>query len=232
MTTRIRAVLFDMDGTLVHTAPDIASALNAALARNDLAPIDPAQIIDLIGKGSRVLARRAVALHGIDDADLASRVFDDYIAAYGEQIGRQGHAFAGAAECLRTLHERGIHVGVVTNALQRFAEATLTHYGLAKRLSVIVGGDRTSAQKPHPAPLLFACRTLGVEPKEALMVGDSINDVAAARAAGCSIVCVPHGYNEGLPPEELDCEIVPDLAAVVTWLDADAGPRLVPSSAA
>jgi len=228
---RPRAVLFDLDGTLVHTAPDIAAALNAALRANGLASIEPARIAELVGRGAHVLVKRAMAVVGSDDPALARRVFDDYVGAYAERIGREGHAFAGAAECLRELGARRMKLGVVTNALQRFAEATLAHYGLGKHLSVVVGGDRTAAPKPHPAALWFACRTMRVAPQEALMVGDSCNDVAAARAAGCHVVCVPHGYNEGRPPSELDCEIVPSLSALPGWLDArTARPR--PSNAA
>lgn len=227
-----RAVLFDMDGTLIHTAPDLAAGLNAALCKNGLAPIDEARITDLVGKGAPILVKRALSLQGVDDPALASTVLTDYANEYAKRIGHGGSAFPGAAECLRDLCERHIKLGVVTNALQRIAEATLAHYGLAKYLSIVVGGDRTAAPKPHPAPLWFACRILGVAPKEALMVGDSINDVTAARAAGCSVVCVPHGYNEGRPASELDCEIVPTLGAIPAWLDANTGPRLMPSSAA
>jgi phosphoglycolate phosphatase len=230
--TQFRAVLFDMDGTLVHTAPDIADGLNAALCKNGLSAIDPIRIADLVGKGGQILVKRALAVQGIDDAQLAASVFDDYVLEYAQCIGRRGHAFPGAADCLRELHERGIKLGVVSNALQRYAEATLAHYGLAKYLSIIVGGDRTAEPKPHPAPMWFACRTLGVAPKETLMVGDSVNDVGAARASGCSVICVPHGYNEGRPASELDCEIITGLDAVPAWLDANAGVRVMPSSAA
>jgi phosphoglycolate phosphatase len=219
--SRYRAVLFDMDGTLVHTAPDIASALNAALCTNGLAPFTPARIAELVGRGAHILVKRALSIHGIDDGRLAQCVFDDYALAYAERIGHQGHVFPGAQTCLRDLAECGIKLAVVTNALQRFAEQTLAHYGLKKYLGVIVGGDRCSAQKPHAAPLLFACRTLGVTPAEALMVGDSSVDVAAARAAGCGIVCVPHGYNEGHPSSDLDSEIIAGLDSLSAWLLCD-----------
>ena len=231
-TSRFRAVLFDMDGTLVHTVPDIANALNAALSSNGMQTMDVGKIADMVGKGARVLVKRALHARGIDDERLQAQVFADYVREYGERVGRDGCAFAGAAECLRGLHARQIKTGVVTNALQRFADATLTHYGLAKYLNLIIGGDRTAMPKPHPAPLWFACRTLRVEPRETLMVGDSANDVAAARAAGCSVVCVPHGYNEGRPVAELECEIVNDLAAVLAYVDQAAAPHRLPSSAA
>jgi len=229
---QFRAVLFDMDGTLVHTVPDIANALNAALCTNGLRTLDATKITDLVGKGARVLVKRALNAQGVDDERLQAQVFDDYVREYGACVGRDGRAFTGAIECLHGLRARRIKTGVVTNALQRFADATLAHYGLAKYLDVVIGGDRTAVPKPHPAPLWFACRTLRVEPRETLMVGDSANDVAAARAAGCSVVCVPHGYNEGRPVAELDCQIIETLGAVLTQVDACALPQQLPSSAA
>ena len=230
--SRFRAVLFDMDGTLVHTGPDIAAALNAALCKNGLPPLEEARIVDLVGKGAVILVKRALSLQNIDDAWLAASVFEDYNREYSARIGRGGYAFPGANECLRELHDRDIKLAVVTNALQRFAEATLAHYGLAKYFSTIVGGDRTAAPKPHPASLWFACRTLEVNTDETLMVGDSINDVAAARAAGCSVVCVPHGYNEGRSLADFQCEVISGLEAIPAWLDAHAGPSPVPSNTA
>jgi phosphoglycolate phosphatase len=232
-TFRFRAVLFDMDGTLVHTAPDIATALNLALCKNGIPTIDPLRIADLVGNGAQVLVKRALSVHGMGhDERLRAAVFEDYVRAYAERIGCDGRAFPGAIECLRTLRARGIRLGVVTNALQRFADATLAHYGLAKYLSIVIGGDRTVAPKPHPAALWFACRTLHVSPKETLMVGDSANDVAAATAAGCSVVCVPHGYNEGRSVAELDCQMIAALEDVPAWVDSIALPHLLPSSAA
>ncbi|MDR3387178.1 MAG: phosphoglycolate phosphatase [Rudaea sp.] len=229
---RFRAVLFDMDGTLVHTAPDIAAALNAALCKNGMRALAPAKIADLVGRGARVLIKRALGTQGLNDERLLAAVFDDYVREYATRIGSEGSAFAGAVECLRGLRARGVKTGVVTNALQRFADATLAHYGLAKYLDVVIGGDRTAMPKPHPALLWFACRTLRVEPRETLMVGDSVNDVAAARAAGCGVICVPHGYNEGRPVAELDCPIIETLAAVPDYVDQDTAPRQLPSSAA
>ncbi len=220
-----RAVLFDMDGTLVHTAPDIASALNAALDSNGLRTFDPADIVDLVGKGARILVSRAMAKQGVDNESRQAAVLVDYEREYGLRIGSRGHAFPGALECLRSLQARGIKTAVVTNALQRFAEATLALHGLTEHLDIIIGGDRALEPKPHPAALWLACRTLDVEPRETLMVGDSLNDVAAARAAGCSVVCVPHGYNEGRPTAELDCEIIENLAAVVTCVGAELAQR-------
>jgi phosphoglycolate phosphatase len=229
---RFRAVLFDMDGTLVDTVPDIASALNAALSTNGLNTLPVAKIADLVGKGARVLIKRALSAQGLDDDRVQATVFDDYVREYAERVGREGRKFPGAGECLRGLHKRQIKTAVVTNALQRFADATLSHYGLARHLNVVIGGDRTAMPKPHPAPLWFACRTLHVSPAETLMVGDSGTDVAAARAAGCSVVCVPYGYNEGRPVAELDCEIIDNLRQVLAYVDAGAAPRQLPSSAA
>jgi phosphoglycolate phosphatase len=228
-----RAVLFDMDGTLVDTAPDIAVALNQALSENGMPAIDPARIADFVGNGARVLVRRALSVYGRDhDERLRAAVFEDYVRKYAERIGCEGRAFPGAIECLRSLRARRIRLGVVTNALQRFADATLAHYGLARYLNIVIGSDRVTAPKPHPAPLWFACRTLHVVPKETLMVGDSANDVIAAGAAGCSVVCVPHGYNGGRPVAELDCQMIAALEDIPALVDNFASPRVLPSSAA
>ena len=98
------AVLFDLDGTLVHTAPDIAAALNAALCTNGLVVIDPAKIADLVGKGARILVKRALSTQGLDDERLLAAVFDDYVREYAARIGSDGSAFPGAIDCLRLDH--------------------------------------------------------------------------------------------------------------------------------
>jgi phosphoglycolate phosphatase len=223
---RIRAVLFDMDGTLIDTLPDIAAAVNDALANLGLRPLPEATIATLIGNGPRVLSRRALEAQDQLDAGDRERLVEPLLAGYAgnyaTQLGTLGRAYPGAIEALRELSRRGLSLGVVSNALQHLAEAVLARFGLAEYLQIIVGGDRVAAHKPHPQHLWHACAYLGVGANETLMVGDSVNDVSAARAAGCAIVCVPHGYDQGQPVHALGCDVLDDLAALPDWIDARA----------
>jgi phosphoglycolate phosphatase len=222
--TRIRAVLFDMDGTLVDTLPDIAAAVNAALVELKLHALDPARIATLIGNGPRILSRRALDAQESLGADQRERLveplLEGYARNYAVQAGTLGRIFPGTLEGLRELSAGGYKLGVVTNALQHLAETVLARFAIAPFLQVVIGGDRVVLHKPHPEPLWQACDTLGVAPHETLMVGDSINDVAAARAAGCEVVCVPHGYDQGQPVHELGCDVLVALTALPAWIAA------------
>lgn len=216
----LRVVMFDLDGTLVHTAPDIAIALNQALAAHALPAIDLARVRGYVGGGALVLVQRALAGLGRgDEPALQASVHRQYLEAYERQLATFSTPFAGAAESLRHLAAGGYKLAVVSNALQRFAERILQRNGLAHYLQLVVGGDRLRECKPHPAPLLYACDQLGALPAEALMVGDSINDVEAARAAGCGIVCVAHGYVGERPLGAADCDLIDSLALLPAWIE-------------
>jgi phosphoglycolate phosphatase len=221
---RFRAVLFDMDGTLVDTLPDIATAVNLGLAELGLETVEHARIATLIGNGPRVLSRGVLdaqpALTAVQRQDLVDQVLAAYARHYAAQAGTHGRVFPGAQDCLRELRERGLKVGVVTNALQHLAETVLTRFGLAPYLHSVVGGDRVSRHKPHPEPLWHACEEFQVAPEQTLMVGDSVTDVGAARAAGCDIVCVPHGYDQGRSIHDLGVDVIADLATLPAWIAA------------
>ena len=222
--SRIRAVLFDMDGTLVDTLPDIAAAVNAALVELKLHALDPLRIATLIGNGPRILSRRALdaqeSLTAEQRERLVEPLLEGYARNYAVQAGKLGRVFPGTIEGLRELSAGGYRLGVVTNALQHLAETVLTRFGIAPHLQVVIGGDRVARHKPHPEPLWQACSALDVAPHETLMVGDSINDVAAARAAGCEVVCLPHGYDQGQPVDELGCDVLAALTALPAWIIA------------
>jgi phosphoglycolate phosphatase len=222
---RFRAVLFDMDGTLVDTLPDIAAAVNKALVELGLMALDLQHIATLIGNGPRILSRRALEAQPALAAGQRDRFVEPLLAGYARhyetQAGMLGHVFPGTLEGLRELSERGLRLGVVTNALQRLAETVLTRFGIAPHLQLIIGGDRVTRPKPHPEPLWRACDHFGIDPQQALMVGDSVNDVAAARAAGCAVVCVPHGYDQGQPVSELGCDVLESLIALPAWIAAE-----------
>lgn len=216
----IRAVLFDLDGTLVHTAPDIGAALNASMLANGLAPVSETQVAAFIGRGGLVLAQRAIESQARHEPELALAVFDGYVEAYRTQLATLSRPLPGAARCLQELSARGLQLAVVTNALQRSAEAILVRYELSPHLQLIVGADRVSPGKPHPDPLWFACRTLGVQPHEAVMVGDSINDIEAADAAGCMAVGISGGYVGDRPLTHSDCPIIDTLAELPALLES------------
>jgi phosphoglycolate phosphatase len=224
----LEAVLFDLDGTLLDTAADIAEALNRALAEQGFPPIALSEVRRMIGRGSPMLIERAAASFGrvLDEAAKAAmleRFFHHY--GYLEESGEfKAQPYAGAAECLRALHEAGLRTAVVTNKHERFATGLLKALALSGWVDRVVGGDSCPLRKPDPGPLFFACEQLGVVPGRALMVGDSTNDVQAARGAGIPVICVPYGYNEGQDPRQLPCDAFIESLADLPGLLGGAAP--------
>lgn len=215
----LRGVLFDLDGTLLDTAADIALALNRALAERGVAPLPVADVAHMIGRGAPILIERAAKVRGIviDEAGRAE-ILERFFHHYGDLEHTDESAaepYPGAREALQTLGEAGLGIAVVTNKQFRFATGLLERLDLMRWVATVVGGDTCPRRKPDPQPLLFACQRLMLAPTEALMVGDSVNDVRAARGAAIPVVCVPYGYNEGQDPSTLDCDaLVPSLAAL------------------
>ena len=219
----VRAVLFDLDGTLLDTAADISVALNRALAEQRLTSLPAAEVRVLIGRGVPALIERAVAWLGAagessDTALLRQRFQFHYERIQCGEI--QTRVYPGVNAGLAELHRLGLRLAVVTNKPNKAAVGLLTRLGLSHWIDVVVGGDAGMHRKPHPQPLLSACEELEVRPAQALMVGDSLTDVLAARAAGLAVVCVPYGYNEGADPRALPCdafvESVDGLPALLT----------------
>ncbi len=216
-----RAVLFDLDGTLLDSAPDLAAAANAMLAELGLPARDPAVIATYIGKGIPKLVERTLtgSLDAVADPVLFARALPIYERYYAEESGRRSVPFPGVIEGLRALRDAGLPLACITNKAERFTLDLLRRTGLDGFFPVVVCGDTVARKKPDPEPVLTACARLNVRPADALMIGDSANDCQAARAAGCPVWCVPYGYNEGRPVETLDCDaIVPDLAAAARRL--------------
>lgn len=210
----LRAVLFDLDGTLFDTAADIALALNRALAEFGIEPAGQGPVRQMIGRGAAVLIERILASQGRTvDAVAQAAMLERFFHHYGEleELNEDtAEPFAGAATVLRAVHDAGLRTAVVTNKHHRFAEALLNRREVAAWVDIVVGGDTCARRKPDPEPLLFACESLKVRVEHALMVGDSINDVQAARSANMPVVCVSYGYNEGRDPRTLDCDALID----------------------
>jgi phosphoglycolate phosphatase len=207
-TARPRAVLFDLDGTLLDTAPDLAAAANATLAELGLPARDPAVIATYIGKGIPKLVERALAgsLDAAAEPALLARALPIYERHYAAESGKRSVPFPGVVEGLRALRGARVPLACITNKAERFTADLLRRTALHGFFDALVCGDTVARKKPDPAPVLAACARLGVAPRAALMIGDSANDVQAARAAGCPVWCVPYGYNEGRPAESLDCD--------------------------
>jgi phosphoglycolate phosphatase len=209
---QLRAVLFDLDGTLLDTAGDIAVALNRSLVDAGRAAVSAASVRHWVGRGAAALVRRALASRGeaADDAACDALV-ESFLGHYaglhatGESTAR---AYPGVAQALPALRGRGLRLAVVTNKQHSLAVDALAGAGLADWLDLVVGGDTCRRRKPDPEPLEHACRVLGLLPAQAVMVGDSMNDVTAARSAGMPVVCVPYGYREGRQLRELPCDQV------------------------
>jgi phosphoglycolate phosphatase len=221
----LRAVLFDLDGTLLDTVDAIAGALNLALAESLLAPLAVAQVREMIGRGAPLLIERALAQLGAPMGEAAQAVLLQRYLQHYECIeagaGHSARVYPGVRDCLQQLHRQRLRLAVVTNKHKHLACGLLKRLALSDWIEVLIGGDSCARRKPDPQPLQLACQALQVEPAEALMVGDSLNDVLAARAAGLAVVCVPYGYNEGNDPRALACDaLVETLAELPALLSA------------
>ena len=192
------AAIVDLDGTLVDTLGDFELALGATLADLGLPAVDRAFIARTVGRGSEHLLAATLAQAG-GDAGLLADAWARYQHHYGVVNGRAATVYPGVVAGLAAMRARGWRLACVTNKPVAFARALLAATGLAPSFDVVFGGDSFERRKPDPLPLLRTCEVLRSEPSRTLMVGDSSNDVQAARAAGCPVVLVGYGYNHGEP---------------------------------
>ena len=220
----IRGALIDLDGTLLDTARDLAAAANRMLAALGRPPRSTEEVGRYVGKGLARLVERCLTgeLEGRADPRLLERAVGIFSPAYEEESGRHCRVFDGVVEGLATLEKLGIRLACVTNKPERFTLPLLERMGLAAHFKAVVCADRLARTKPDPLPLQHACERLDLDPREALVVGDSENDVRAARAAGMPVVCVAYGYTEGMPVESLGADaVIPDLRALGELLRSD-----------
>ncbi|NKI36020.1 HAD-IA family hydrolase [Wenzhouxiangella sp. XN79A] len=187
----LRAVLFDLDGTLADTAPDLVGAVARLRARLGLAEIDLGHLPPLAGQGALALMAA-----GVPELDEAQREVwrSAYLEDYRAHCWDDSRPFDGVPDLLERLDAMGLKIGVVTNKLRALAEPLIRRAGWADRVAALVGGDDTDRPKPAPDPVEQACRLLGVAPGEAVMVGDDRRDIQAGRAAGSRTVAAAWGY--------------------------------------
>jgi phosphoglycolate phosphatase len=208
----IEAALFDLDGTLVDSLPDFVVALRAMLAEMELPAIDAAAAAPLLGRGVDHLVRAALfrVVGPVEAEALYPRARPIYWRHYLAANGRHSRVFPGVVPALGALRGAGVTLAVVTNKPVAFAQPLLQAMGLDGYFARVWGGDSFERMKPDPLPLLAACEELGCAPARTLIAGDSSNDAQAARAAGCPVVLMRYGYNNGLPVDEVDCDAVFD----------------------
>lgn len=207
---RFDTVIFDLDGTLVETAPDLAAALNHALALAGHDPVSVDAVRHMIGDGARALLRRGIAVNGSEPpAGEIERWFDILIDYYWDHVADESTAFPGAVGILEMLRGRGAKLAVCTNKPARHADKLLAALDLARYFDAVLGGDSLAVRKPDAGHLLGAVSAMGGDPARAVMVGDSANDVAAARNAGLPVVLVSFGYTP-VPARDLGADALID----------------------
>lgn len=200
-------VLFDLDGTLVNTAPDIADALNEVLVARGGKPRSLRWVRDRIGHGSRALVGAALAatVRGktiAAEAAPTDEVLDAFARHYAQRCGKRGRLYPGAASVLTTLRNAGVKVALLTNKEERFVRFILEVHGIGGAFDCRVCGDTLPAKKPDALPVRHCLERFGVDAARALLVGDSAVDVQTARNAGIAVWCVDYGYNAGRPIAE------------------------------
>ncbi len=198
----IRAVIFDLDGTLVDTAPDLMAATNHVLSLLRRRPITMPEVRSFVGRGARLLIERGVAATGdaIDEASL-TYYHAEFLRHYEGHTADRSEIFPGAVALLQRLAACGIKAGVCTNKPEGLSRLLLKALGLSQFIGAVVGPDTIGIAKPDAAPYLEAVRRLGVTPKNSIMVGDSEVDILTARAAGVPVIAVTFGYT-AKPVEE------------------------------
>lgn len=213
---RFEAVTFDLDGTLVDTVGDLHEAARRTLLDVSMPPRSLAAVRGFIGHGTEALVRQCLDWGEPVPDEVMQLAQARFKAHYAEVNGQFSALYPGAAQALQQCGELGLRIAVVTNKVAMFTEPLLERMGLRDFFPVVISGDSTPYRKPHPQPILAACEQLGVMPEKTLHIGDSRHDVAAARAAGLCVYCVPYGYDQGQPVTSAECDaLVLDLPTAI-----------------
>jgi phosphoglycolate phosphatase len=218
-------VIFDLDGTLIDTAPDLIESLNHTIAAADLAPVTFDDLTHLVGQGARVMIRRAFELRKVElDESQTEALLDRFLEHYRAHMPGKSSPFPGVAACIERLSAAGMTLAVCTNKLEGLANPLLDTLGLTSHFAAVTGGDTFAVRKPDAAHILGTIERAGGDPSRSIMIGDSINDILAAKNAGIPSVAVDFGYSDlpvaSLSPDrvishfdELDVALVEELIA-------------------
>ena len=222
-------ILFDLDGTLIETAPEIADAVNDTLRRFDLPAVRQQQVNDWIGHGTRELLIQALAFTGNTTADTVRHsdsfklIEQTFVKHYQARCGTRSHLYPQVRETLHALRAAGVKLVVVTNKEGRYTQVVLDAHHLAPLFDRVISGDTLPVKKPDPAAIDDCLQRFGVARERALFVGDSSIDVATARNAGIAVWALPYGYNMGQPIESCHPDrVIPDFSALTAGLAATA----------
>jgi phosphoglycolate phosphatase len=216
-------VVFDLDGTLVDSVPDLAHSIDVMLARLGRAPAGEGRVRGWVGNGMSMLVKRALTGQQwpISEPDGFSEALALYREIYAANLCVRSRLYDGALACLTRLKRMGIHLACVTNKHSHFSQSLLELLGIADFFDAVASGDQFINNKPDPEPLLKTAKRLGVEPSRALMVGDSPADAESARRAGFMLACVPYGYHGGKGVAVLKPDvIIESLAELPDLIDA------------
>ncbi len=208
-----RLFIFDLDGTLIDSKADITKSVNLALARMSLSPIDPARIAEFVGNGVQVLIQRAVreSTGGEAEHSIVKGTVTKYLEAYEAHLLDSTTLYAGVREALHSL--RWAEKAVITNKPERFSRRILEGLGVAECFCAILGGDSTELRKPDPAPLRMVMAQCGASPRQTVMVGDSLVDIQAGKAAGALTCGIAGGFRPRAELEAAGCDIIVDSVA-------------------
>ena len=219
----VRGVLFDLDGTLIDSAPDLAGAANRLRADHGMPPLPLEDLRPMVGSGARGMVGVAFGVAPGDPRFEPLR--DAFLAHYEAGLLEKTHPFDGVVEMLSALEAAGIPWGIVTNKATRFTTPIVAGLGLGQRAAVVVCGDTTPRSKPHPEPLWHAARAMGLPPESVLYVGDDLRDAQAAKAAGMAMVAATWGYlGLGEPVHTWGADALLDAPSqLLAWLRERAG---------
>ncbi|MDX3808347.1 phosphoglycolate phosphatase [Bosea thiooxidans] len=201
-------VVFDLDGTLAETAPDIMRTLNVILEQEGLAALPLERARELVGAGAKALIERGFKVSGRPlDPDTLERLFQDFLAIYAQDTASNSHLFDGILDAMDHLTGEGYALAVCTNKPILHTRLILDHFGIAQRFAAVAGRDTFPYFKPDPRHLTLTIEMAKGDPKRAVMIGDSRTDIATARAAGIPSICVPFGYTD-VPIETLEPDFI------------------------
>lgn len=194
-----KMILIDLDGTLVDSVPDLAYCIDAMLEGLDMSKQGEDKVRLWVGNGAERLVSRALVgqLEGEPEEALLQKAYPLFMDLYAENTCRHSVVYPGVLQGLRFLQSAGYLIGCVTNKPARFTDPLLKSLRLQEFFKLVISGDSLPEKKPDPMPLLHAAKFFNVRPADSLMLGDSVNDVQAARAAGFQIICMSYGYNHG-----------------------------------